>query len=148
MTSIEEINKEIQRLTSYRQQYFEEQYKDIKKKFLELEWLKGVTFSFIESCGAYGHREYVLRGFLPNKEFARVFDSGRTLTLMGNSKNYMDNITVRRSDNIDSLDSIELYTCNAEMFKSLLKTGLKVSLPFDFKNKLSVYKALDEMGSV
>lgn len=141
---IDDINAEISRLSNLRSEYYEKVLKETREEFLRLDWLKGHTFTFIEGSGAYGHREYVLRGFTP-KEYRNIFDANRTMTLIGNSKNYMDNINVRRPYDVDSLDALEIYTCNSKAFIDFIKRGIKISLPFDFQNKLSVYEALNEI---
>lgn len=137
---IEEINKEIARLTKLRKQHFDEQLADKKKEFFTLKWLDNKSLY-------YHYGNHVFSGYFP-EEYQNIFNYNKVLLLYGNSNLSNNNILIRRSSDMDSLLSFEIFTENPNILIEFInKYNLKISLPYNFKKLCTLYNTLLEHGA-
>jgi len=142
MQEIEEINREIQKLTEKRNAIASKKLDDKKQEFLKLEWLKGATVVFNDSTfGPYGFREYYLRLPVPGKYNGISWTNVINEPLRGTSSQYYANIMIRKAD----FDTLQIYSSNAKLMKEfIVEFDLKFSsVSFD-KNTLSLYNVVND----
>lgn len=149
---VSELNKEIDRLTKVRTDYFKQMLKDNEEEFLKFEWLKDVKLIFQEgmSIHGYGNTEYYLRGILPHKF--------RDLHYYDFLVKGSDKFPTSRSENVyltnsgmENLGSFSISSLNpkalAEFIKEYVGDG-QISHNVKFSDLIELYQVLKNKEEV
>ena len=129
---LKKLNDEINRLQEQRQKIFDEQNKTKKEYFLKLEWTQNCSGILrVDSYGAAGLPKYNISifGDVPTTVCMK------TITLMGESDRYTENINYRGDTNP------VIFTDNKDLLiEFILKAKFK-NIEYD-KNTLEVFNVL------
>ena len=149
---LDDVQAQLRQLNLQQSELQKQKFEANKEELLKLDWLKGEHLWFSDNPwgGAYGQPEYVLRGGKRPQLLRDIWSKsghGTCHTVFGDSKNYMDNVLVRRPMGDNEFSDYEFYTSNAETFVAFLKkVDVTVHAPSNTKEKVLVYSFVNEIG--
>lgn len=133
---LNKINEEINKLQQERKRILDEQNKSKIEEFKKLEWTKKCRGILrVDSWGAAGLPKYKISlfGDIP------MFNTNDILTLMGNSKNYTQNINYKESDFGSYCPCI--FTNNKDILIEFILKAQFLNIEYD-KDTLGLFQAL------
>lgn len=147
MRSITEIDMLINKLHDEKKETIKKLEQERKEELLRLEWLKDVKLSFYSNTiGAYGHPEYILTGYIPEK----YVEFGGTHKYYTIKEKHPDGIYYMNLNlsfgNFSEVSNNQFFikTCSPELMSDFIEeNNVKVGeLPSKFNNVLNLYKVI------